>query len=617
MKDKAVITRTRPWGAIAAIGLALLQNPSAHGQLPVLQRGYDAGVSGATLSETTLDASNVAPSTFGLVFKLPVDDVIFAQPLYVPNVVIAQKAHNALYVATMSDTLYAFDADVGGAPLWTLDLASLVGATPVPIAQFAFSGNLNIVGNLGILSTPVIDSSTNTIYLVACTLEAGTIVYRLHAVDIASGAPRPGSGVKISATYGGSTFDARYQTQRVSLVLAGNNVVFGFGAVELEFAGGYVGWVMAYNKSTLAQSGVFATVTTGNRGGGVWQSGRPPVVDAAGFVYVVTGNGYGGGYDGARDFSESVLKLDPANGLKLVDWFTPGDWATLDAQDLDFTSSGPMLIPGTGLIVAGGKTGVMYALNTANLGKFNATDSQVVQNLRISNDEVRGGPVYWQRAAAAGGPLLYNWGVSDAVRAFAFNGATFTPRAQGSITNQIFPGGILTLSANGDSAASGVLWATTAASGDAENNPPVPGVLYAFSAANVATQLWNSTMKATDALGNFAKFVPPLVARGRVYVATWSDRVDVYGLTTPPTVSAVSPQRGGTSGGTPVTVTGTNFVWGATVSFGGAGAKVTSVTPTTMTVTTPAHRSGTVSVVVTDPDGQSGTFAGGFTFRRR
>jgi hypothetical protein len=425
--------------------------------------------------------------------------------------------------------------------------------------------------------------------------------------------------VKISATYGGSTFDARYQTQRVSLVLAGNNVVFGFGAVELEFAGGYVGWVVAYNKSTLAQSGVFAPVTSGNRGGGVWQSGRPPVVDGAGFVYVVSGNAYGGGYDGVQDFSESVLKLDPANGLKLVDWFTPGDWAALDAQDLDLTSSGPMLIPGTGLIVSGGKTGDMYALNTASLGKFNATDSQVVQKLHISLSEFRGGPVYWQRSAAAGGPLLYNWGVSDAVKAFAFNGATFaiSPSARGSITNQIFPGGILTLSANGDSAASGVLWATTAASGDAENNPPVPGVLYAFSAANVATQLWNSTMKASDAIGNFAKFVPPLVARGRVYVATWSDRVDVYGLTIPPTVSAVSPQSGGTNGGTPVTLTGTNFVWGARVSFGGVAAQVTSVSPSNMTVRTPAHTRGTVSVVVTDPDGQSGKFAGGFTFRRR
>ena len=593
-------------------------------QPPVLQRGYDSGVSGATLSETTLNTSNVGPGTFGLVFKLPVDDVIFAQPLYVPNIVINQVTHNVLYVATMSDTLYAFDADAGGAPLWTRNLASLVGATPVPIAQFAFSGNRNIVGNLGILSTPVIDLSTNTLYAVACTLENSTMVYRLHAIDITSGAARPGSGVQISGSFGGSAFDGRYQTQRVSLALSGNNIVFGFGAVELEYAGGYVGWVMAYDKGTLAQTGVFATVTSGNRGGGVWQSGRPPVVDSSGFVYVFVGNAYGNGYDGVQDYSESVLKLDPSNGLKLVDWFTPGDWLTLDTNDLDLTSSGPLLVPGTNLIAGGGKTGVMYVLNTANLGKYNSTDSQVVQKLQISASELRGGLVYWQRSLANGGPVMYDWGVSDRVKAYPFNGSTFatTPSAQGGVTNQIFPGGILALSANGDTPGSGVLWATVAASGDAENNPPVPGTLYAFDAGNVATELWNSTLNAArDSFGNFAKFVPPLVANGRVYLATWSNQVAVYGLlgavATAPTLTSVTPNSGSATGGTSVTLTGANFVSGATVSFGGAAAKsVVIVSAAKITASTPPHKQGAVTVIVTNPNGQSGTLASGFTYHK-
>jgi hypothetical protein len=593
----------------------------------VLQRGYDAGLSGAALRETRLNTSNVAPSTFGLVFKLPVDDAIFAQPLYVPNVLINQVAHNVVYVATMSDTLYAFDADSGGAPLWTLNLASLVGATPVPIAKFVFSGNRNIVGNLGILSTPVIDPLTNTLYAVACTLEGvtpstpnGTLVYRLHAIDITTGAPRAGSGVPITGSYGGSTFDGRYQTQRVSLALSGNQVVFGFAAVELEYAGGYVGWVMAYDKLTLAQSGVFATVTTGNRGGGVWQSGRAPVVDREGFVYVFVGNGYGNGYNGVQDFSESVLKLDPANGLKLIDWFTPGNWSTLDNGDLDLSSSGPMLIPGTSLIAGGGKTGYLYVLNTANLGKYNAQDDQVVQKLQISTSEIRGGPVYWHRSAANGGPLMYNWGVSDSLKAFPFNGTTFatTPSAHSSVTNQIYPGGILTLSANGEARGSGVLWATAAAGGDAENNPPVPGVLFAFDAGNVASELWNSTMNpAQDSFGNFAKFVPPLVANGRVYVATWSNQVAVYGLTDlPPALTGISPRSGPISGDTAVTLTGTNFLSGAKVSFGGAAAVVTSLSATTIGANTPAHKRGGVNVVVTNPDGQSSTLPGGFTYAK-
>jgi Abnormal spindle-like microcephaly-assoc'd, ASPM-SPD-2-Hydin len=551
-----------------ALALVLAFGPSAQGAQPVLQRGYDKGVSGATLSETTLNTTNVAPGSFGLVFKLPLDDSVFAQPLYVPNVAIPKKGtHNVVYVATMSDTLYAFRADAGGAPLWSVNLASLVGATPVPIANFTFSGNRNIVGNLGILSTPVIDPSTHIMYLVACTLENSTLAYRLHAVDITTGAEPYGPGVLISASYGGSTFDARYQTQRVSLALSGNQVVFGFAAVELEYPGGYVGWVMAYNKLTLQQSGVFATVTTGNRGGGVWQSGRPPVVDSSGYVYVFVGNAYGGGYDGVNDFSESVLKLDPANGLKLVDWFTPGNWSYLDANDLDLSSSGPLLIPGTSLLAGGGKTGIQYVLDTANLGKFNATDSQVVQKERISASEFRGGPVYWQRSAANGGPLLFNWGVSDWVKAYAFNGTKFaaSPSSQGSGT-QIWPGGILALSANGELHGSGVLWATVAASGDAENNPPVPGELHALDAENVSQELWNSTMNASrDGFGNFAKFVPPLIANGKVYVATWSNQLAVYGLlatyTVSPTSLAFGSQPHGTnSAAQSVTVTNTGDV---------------------------------------------------------
>jgi hypothetical protein len=368
-------------------------------------------------------------------------------------------------------------------------------------------------------------------YLVAGTLEHNTMAYRLHAVDITSGSEPYGPGVLISGSYAGSTFDARYQTQRVSPVLSGSQVVFGFGALELEYAGGYVGWMMAYNKRTLQQAGAFATVTTGSRGGGIWQSGRPPVVDSSGFVYVFVGNGWGNGYNGTTNFSESVLKLDPANSVRLVDWFTPGNWSTLDAQDNDLGSSGPLLIPGTKLLAGGGKTGDLYVLNIDNLGKFNANDQQVVQKEHISASEFRGGPVFWQRSANNGSPLLYNWGVNDRLKAYAFNGGGFAanPSAQGTYT-QIFPGGILTLSANGENHGTGVLWATTATSGDAENNPPVLGELHAFNAENVAVELWNSGMNPRDGFGNFAKFVPPLVVNGKVYVATFSNQVAVYGL---------------------------------------------------------------------------------------
>jgi len=528
----------------ALTALSFTWGPSAHALQPVLQRGYDAGVDGANLAEVTLNTANVSPSTFGLVFKLTVDDNVYAQPLYVPNLAIPGKGnHNVVFVATMNDSLYAFDAD-SGAQLWSVNFASSVGATPVPYARFAFAGNRNVVGNLGILSTPVIDPSTNILYLVAGTLENNTMVYRLHAVNIATGT-EPLANVVITASHGGSTFLSTGVTQRVSLTLAGNQVVFAFGALEEEASniGGYVGWVMAYNKGTLVQSGAFATVLTGTRGGGVWQSGRPPVVDGAGYVYVFVGNGYTAGYDGVSNFAESALKLNPAAGLALVDWFTPGIWSTMDAGDFDLTSSGPMLIPGTNLIVGGGKTGILYVLNTGNLGKETAHDTGAVQEFTITADEMRGGTVYWQRSAANGGPLLYDWGDEDSLKSYAFNGSRFvtTPSAVGGNSNQTWPGGILALSANGDTPGTGILWAAVTTSGDSENNPPTPGALYAFDANNVSTALWNSTTNpARDILGNFAKFVPPLVANGRVYVATQSKQVAVYGLLSNYTLSAAS-----------------------------------------------------------------------------
>ena len=595
---------------LGTVALAFSLGPPVHAAQPVLQRGYDAAVSGANLAETTLNTSNVAPSSFGLVFKESLDDTVYAQPLYVPNVAIPNKGtHNVVYVATMGDTLYAFDADGGGAPLWSANFASRVGATPVPVANFTFSGNRNIVGNLGILSTPVIDSSTNIMYLVACTLENNTMAYRLHAIDITTGAEPYGGGVLISGSYGGSTFDARYLFQRMSLALSGNQVVVGFGALELEYSGGYTGWVIAYNKQTLQQSGVFATVPTGTRGGGVWQSGRPPAVDSAGYVYLFVGNGFGSGYDGVSKFSESVLKLDPANGLKLVDWFTPGNWSALDNQDLDLASSGPMLIPGTNLLAGGGKTGDLYVLNTVNLGKFNATDSQVVQKQHISASELRGGPVYWQRSAANGGPLLYNWGMGDSVKAWPFNGTTFaaSPSAVGTGGNQIFPGGILALSANGEQHGSGVLWATVATSGDAQDNPPVPGELHAFDAENVSRELWNSAMHASrDGFGNFAKFVPPLVANGKVYVATASKLLAVYGLLDPTWSSSDVGSVG---------VAGSYTLSNGTFTVNGSGTDIWGTADAFQFVSQPLNGDGSITARVVSQTGTSFWAKAGVMFR--
>jgi len=210
----------------------------------------------------------------------------------------------------------------------------------------------------------------------------------------------------------------------------------------------------------------------------------------------------------------------------LVDWFTPTNWAHLDEYDLDLTSAGPLLIPGTSMLFGGGKSSTVYLMNTQNMGKFNSKVNQVLQVFSVGHG-LRGTPAWWNRASANGGPLMYTWGVLGAVTAYSFNGTKFTttPQSQGT-GEQIFPGGILAVSANGSEAGTGILWATSEINNDAPN-----GELHAFNAADVSTELYNTTMNASrDNLGYFAKFAPPTVVNGKVYVPTFSKKLAVYGL---------------------------------------------------------------------------------------
>ncbi len=556
---------------------------------PVLQRGYDANVSGANLTETVLNASNVGSGSFGLLFRLPVDERVYAQPLYVPGVAISgMGTHNVLYVATMNDSVYAFDADVGGAPLWSVNLASLVGATAPIWANFAIP-NFDPPGHLGILSTPAIDPNTNVMYVVACTLEGGTMAYRLHAIDITSGTEPYGPGVLITGSYSGVVLNPPYVLQRMSLVIVNGQVIFGFSGQQVEKPLNYDGWVMAYGETTLQQTGVFAPEVNGNLQGGIWQSGRPPAVDSSGYVYVFTGNSMGGGFNGVTDFSESALKLDSSNSLTLVDYFTVGNWQHLDKKDLDLSSSGPLLIPGTGLLTGGGKTGYLYVLDSSDLGHWNANDSQVVQKDYISAGEIHGGPVYWTGSTTTGGPLLYDWGSTDVLKAYAFNGTTFatSPTMEGTYTEAL-PGGFLAISANGNTPGSGVLWANTP--GNKQVDPVLVPTLHAFNAENITQELWNSQINATrDGAGAFASNMPPMVANGKVYLANGSFQVLVYGLESF-SVSADSMAFGNQAIGTPTapqTVTVTN------TSTAAVSIAAVTVTGTNTSLFTQANTCGT------------------------
>lgn len=523
--------------SFALLSTLLIYKLDANANMAVLQRGYTPDVAGANLNETILTPSNVTATTFGRIFSLPVDGSIYAQPLYVPNLNVNGANHNVVFVATMKNIIYAFDADSLGAPLWEVNYSNTIpNATAVPITEYIGSNSLNIAGSVGIEGTPVIDPTSNTLYFVTNTLENSQIVFRLHAVDISSGAEKFGGSVIIngSVSYNGTTlnFNPTLQNQRTSLALANGQVIVSFSSHEDAYV--YFGWIMSYNAATLNLNALMNTAPA-NYGAGVWQSGRPPVVDSNGFVYLFTGNAFSINSqitaDGVNNFAESVLKLDPVT-LKVIDYFTPANFQQLDIDDQDLSSSGPSLIPGSNVLIGGGKNGWLYLLNTQNLGQLQNNDNGSIQNINVSTGEIRGGTVIWSRSDAAGGTLVYNWGAGDSLKAFSYNAQTqnisHNPVTTFSGQPLLYPGGILAISANADQ--NGIVWASINSQGDTDHRVP-PGELRALNAANPSQELWNSTLLAgRDDFGLWSKFVPPLVVNGKVYIATHSNQLVVYGL---------------------------------------------------------------------------------------
>ncbi|HEY7595385.1 MAG TPA: hypothetical protein VH969_19700, partial [Actinophytocola sp.] len=456
------------------------------------------------------------------------------------GVTIAGATHNVLYVATMNDKLYAFDADSASpSPLWMQDFTNPPSVTPVPITDIT-APNLNIIGNVGIQSTPVIDQASGTMYLVTKTKEGSAYFQRLHAIDVTSGQERPGSPVAITGSVPGTapdstmgpdgpvvSFDPKMQGQRAGLALVNGVILIAWGSHE--DLPPYHGWIMAFDATTLANVGVFA-VTPDVYGGGVWQGGRAPTIDANGYVYYTTGNG---DWDGTRNFGDSLMKFRAnLSGLTLVDYFTPGNEAKLSIDDDDLSGSGFTLLPGTNLLLGGGKEGVLYLLDSDRLGGKVLNDTQIAQRLPMLGGHVMGGPVLW--TSPASGPLVYNWSEDDVLKAYRLsNGRLITPPfAQGEAVSPGHPGGSLAVSANGSTAGTGIVWASMPTSQDGMHGL-VAGMLRAYNAETLQ-QLWTSEQNpARDRVGTLMKFVPPVVANGRVYVPSYGSQVNVYGLLPP------------------------------------------------------------------------------------
>lgn len=508
-----VVRRLRQ-GALQ-LATALLAVQFGVAQVDVLTQHNDNLRTGANLHETVLTPSTVSPQTFGMIFKRVVDDQVYGQPLIATAVQIGGGKHDLVIVATVKNSVYAFDANDATAiePLWHVNFGT---AGNVEDGDW---GCTDINGNLGIIGAPVLNPTKTALYVVALTRVGGGFRQRLHALDPATGADLDHSPTDIQ----GANFDPLLQNQRPALFLANGNVYIGY-ASHCDY-GAYHGFLFGYDQTTLTQTAMFNT-SPGGVGASIWQSGQAPAVDEAGNIYFITSNGT---WNGVDQFSESFIKLD-AN-LKLLDWFTPSNHALLDEQDLDLNSGGATLIPETPLVIGGGKQGVLYALNTDRLGHLG--DEHATQHFQATGSHLHS-VVFWKSARR--GKLIYMWGQQDRLRAYRLEGDRFaeTPVMSRQELNEGHPGAMMSLSANGEK--DGVLWASIHWTGDSMHESR-PGILHAYDAADLSHELWNShNVRQRDDCNNYSKMAPPTIANGKVYLSSFgtanvgSGQLCVYGL---------------------------------------------------------------------------------------
>jgi hypothetical protein len=514
--------------------------------------------------ETILNAKNVKAGTFGMVFARSVDDQIYAQPLVARNINLPGVGiRNVVFVATVNNTVYAFDADSPdiNESYWSVNLTP-AGSTVVKNTDMvgACGGHyLDFSGNMGIVSTPVIDTATNTMYVLSRNRVLTTSVYQqfLHALDLSTGMEKTNSPkliyVQINGNGAGNiggriSFDPQTQNQRAGLLLL-NGIVYLAWASHCDW-GPYHGWIMGYDKTTLDQKIVYNTTPEGYNGG-IWMSGGGPSADDAGNIYVGVGNGSvgtaGGNVADVTNRSESALKLTPAGSTLTVNsFFTPSNYPTLEQNDLDFGVTQMLLIPGTNRVITGCKDGHLYLLDRDAMGGYSSTSNNVIQSVLLGATAYLHSSLAYYKGAA--NEFVYVWSENARLQGFPYNRSTNQFDLINTMSSPVqgpegYNGAVLSVSSNGSIDSTAILWASHAAGGDA-NQSVRPGILRAFSASDVTKELWNSSVANFTNPGNYAKFNCPTIANGKVYLATFSNKLVVYGLTDYVDGVTPAPSRG-------------------------------------------------------------------------
>jgi hypothetical protein len=564
-------------GSLRFLLLFLLFSSLLHAQsaVNVLTWHNDILRSGDNLNETILTPANVNPTQFGKIFSYPVDGMIYAQPLYVHDVVIpGQGTHNVVYVATQNDSVYAFDADSAKSnpnPLWHVNFTNPPNVVPVPCLDN--QKNCNVYPIIGISGTPVINPRNNTLYVVARTQETSgsevSYFIQLHALDITTGAEKPHSPVVICGQVSGqvcffapygpdqSTFNPQHEMQRPALLLMPNRA----SAHEVLYIafGDLRGWVFAYDSETRELLAAYCTgpnLHDSKGDNGIWGAGGGTAGDPEGNVYVTTADGPFDANQGGSDYGDTLIKLSLTSQassksaffqLGVADYFTPANYACLQAHDLDLSSGSPVVLPrqpgsnAAEILVAGKSNpacnpngGSINMVNRNNMGHANGE----VQAVNGSAGGYFASGAYWQGANAtyvyyAGADATAldreSAGLGDNLRLYTLKNGMFNPTTSVSQSPETFLNGATpAISANGTQNA--ILWLVERRDRLVTKPGSLPAYLHAYDATNVATELYNSEMNPLrDTAGAAAKFVVPTITNGRVYFGTQTE-LDVYGL---------------------------------------------------------------------------------------
>jgi uncharacterized protein YjdB len=513
---------------------------NASGFAGVFTQHNDNLRTGQNPNETVLTPALVHSSTtFGKKFSQPVDGYVYAQPLYQPGVTISGTTHNVVFVATENDSVYAFDADsntgANANPLWHANLidtahGAAAGATPVTNAQV---GCGDLVPQIGITSTPVIDPSTGTMYVETKSSEGSSVPHRLHAIDITTGGEKPSSPILVSANVnvpGGTvTFDGLHHLNRPGLLWL-NGLIYIAYASHCDNTP-YHGWLFAYDAATLTQKAAFlATPEATSNGGlaGYWMSGAGVAADSAANIFITSGNG---DFDTtnvpAKLLGDTVMKLFFSGpSISLLDYFTPYNQGTLDGGDTDLGSGGTLLLPDQSgsnphELIQVGKAGTIYVLNRDQFTAGNlhycktctSSNTQIAQEIHGAVGGLWSMPAYWNNS-------VYFVGAGDSLKSFVLaSGAVPAAASASSSATFGYPGATPSISSTGNS--NGIVWAIDASGGAA--------ILEAFDPANALAPLYSSANQGSrDTAGAGVKFSVPTIANGKVFVGTRTE-LDIYG----------------------------------------------------------------------------------------